>query len=247
MSHFRAICFDLDDTLRDPSGAGDALRRACAGIGELTGLDPAMLLARNAEVWPALWREVEEPWTLGGTSGAAVTTEAWRRTLEACGQADAAMARRAADIHLAELFGAQRLFDDARALLDAIDADLRLAVITNGASDTQRAVLRALGIHDRLDAVIVSGEVGVAKPDVRIFRLALDALGMGPRDCWHVGDNLLVDVMGAQAAGLTAVWLNRSGEAKRSASVTPDLEVRSLLDLRPHLARGRRNVLGPRR
>ena len=237
MSDVRAVCFDLDDTLRDPGGAHDALPRTCQRVGAMTGIDPADLLASNAEAWPQLWREVEEPWTLGGTSGEIVTTEAWRRTLEACGHADVESAGRAAHIHLEEIFRAQRLFEDARVLLGAIGPDIRLALITNGASDTQRAVMHALGIEQRFDAVIVSGETGVAKPDPAIFELALKSLETRAEESWHVGDNLVVDVAGARAAGLTAVWLNRDGQTRADGVAGPDLEVASLLDLRPHLQR----------
>lgn len=221
--------------MRDPSGVRDALRRACERVGGLTGLDPADLLACNGRVWPRLWVEVEDAWTLGGMSGEAVTTEAWRQTLEACGYASAETALQAAAIHLEEVFRAQRLFDDAKLLLDAIDPDLRLAVITNGASDTQHAVLSALGIEDQFRTVIVSGEAGVAKPHPQIFELALDALGVSAEQAWHVGDNLLVDVAGARAAGVTAVWLNRAGIAPSAGAAEPDMEVRSLVELLPHL------------
>ena len=237
MNDIRAVCFDLDDTLRDPGGARDALLRTCQRVGAMTDLDPAALLASNAEVWPRLWREVEELWTLGGTSGEIVTTEAWRRTLEACGHTAAASAARAAHVHLEEIFRRQRLFEDARVMLDAIAPDSRLALITNGASDTQRAVIRALGIEHRFDAVIVSGEVGVAKPDPAIFELALAALETRAEESWHVGDNLVVDVAGARAAGLTAVWLNRDRQTRADAAAEPDLEVVLLLELRPHLQR----------
>jgi putative hydrolase of the HAD superfamily len=235
MNDIRAVCFDLDDTLRDPAGGRDALLRTCRRVGAITGIDSDVLLTSNSETWPQLWREVEEPWTLGGTSGEIVTTEAWRRTLEACDHGDPESAARAAQIHLEEIVSAQRLFDDARILLDAIAPDIRLALITNGASDTQRAALLALGVEHRFDAVIVSGEVGIAKPEPEIFELALDTLGAPAEQAWHVGDNPVIDVAGAKAAGLTAVWLNRGRQARADSAAEPDLEVGTLLELRPYL------------
>jgi len=235
VNDIRAVCFDLDDTLRDPSGARDALLRTCRRVGAITGIDPAVLLAANSEAWPRLWREVEEPWTLGGTSGEIVTTEAWRRTFEACDHHAPESAAQAAQIHLEEIVSAQRLFDDARVLLDAIAPDIRLALITNGASDTQRAAMHALGIEHRFEAVIVSGEVGIAKPEPAIFELALDTLGSPVEHSWHVGDNPVIDVAGAKAAGLTAVWLNRGRQARADGVAEPGLEVASLLELRPYL------------
>ncbi|MDQ3552839.1 MAG: HAD family hydrolase [Chloroflexota bacterium] len=236
MSRIQAVCFDLDDTLRDPGGARGAIRRTCERLGPLIQVDPARLFAANGEVWQRLWPEVEDGWTHGFMTGEAVTTEAWRRTLQACGHHDPATARRAAKIHLKHAFTAHRLFDDARILLDAIEPDLGLAVVTNGASDTQRGVLRALGIEGRFHAVIVSGEVGVAKPDPAVFELALDVLDVPADHAWHVGDNVLTDVAGARAAGLTAVWLNRDGATPPAGAEKPDLVVSSLTEFGRHVS-----------
>jgi HAD superfamily hydrolase (TIGR01549 family) len=124
-----------------------------------------------------------------------------------------------------------RLFSDARALLDQAPTGISLALVTNGASDSQRAALRVLGIEQRFAAVIISGEIGVAKPDARPFGLALETLGVGPRQAWHVGDSLSTDVAGAKAAGLTAVWLNRDGLARVDSDPRPDAEIGSLAEL----------------
>jgi putative hydrolase of the HAD superfamily len=124
-----------------------------------------------------------------------------------------------------------------------------LAIVTNGPSDVQRESLR--GIEDRVDAVIISGEVGVAKPDPAIFFLAAERLGVVPQDAWHVGDSLSHDVEGAQAAGIPAVWLNRgpnpaplammptlpAAPTAPSGVIRPDLEIASLTELLHMLSR----------
>jgi len=116
-------------------------------------------------------------------------------------------------------------------VLDLLKPHYRLALITNGASDTQRTALRALGIEDRFDAIVISGEVGIAKPDASIFRLAADKLGLQPKSVWHVGDSLRTDVAGARAAGVVAVWLNRPGARRESGEPEPEHEIRSLKEL----------------
>ena len=75
------------------------------------------------------------------------------------------------------------------------------------------------------NAVAISGELGVAKPDPAIFRFALDKLGIGAANTWHVGDSLASAVAGAKAAGLTAVWLNRGGLTRLPQDPSPDLEL----------------------
>lgn len=98
---------------------------------------------------------------------------------------------------------------------------------------TQREKLNALGIDEWFDAVVISGEIGVAKPDAAAFRLALDQLVVEPESVWHVGDDLKTDVAGARAAGITAVWLNRRGLVRRESDPRADLEILSLSSLVP--------------
>jgi putative hydrolase of the HAD superfamily len=89
----------------------------------------------------------------------------------------------------------------------AREAGLGAAVISNS-NGTIRSVLETLGLGQHLDFVIDSAEVGVEKPDPRIFRLALDRLGLDPPDAVYVGDMYSVDVRGARAVGLEAVLLD---------------------------------------
>lgn len=167
---------------------------------------------------------------LGRLDGEAVSLEAWRRTLLDCGVTDLELARAARKAHIRHAQATARLHEDASPALDLLKPRFPLALITNGASDTQRSSLRLLDLEDRFDAVLISGEVGVAKPDPAIFLMAADRLGTEPAAVWHIGDNLGTDVAGACTAGLTAVWLNRLGAAP-PADVRPDHEIRSLSEL----------------
>ena len=89
-------------------------------------------------------------------------------------------------------------------------AGARLAVVSNwdvSLHDVlERTQLRAL-----VDAVVISAELGAAKPDPAIFRAALDRLGAAATDAMHVGDSVEEDVAGARAAGLEAVLVARNG------------------------------------
>jgi len=232
MKPVRALFFDLDGTLLDGSGFGEAVARTCSRIAATRpGLSAERLLTANNTVWESYWPEVEQEWTLGVLDGTTVSLEAWRRTLLACGSDDEGLARLALDTLSVQARGANRLFDDVQEILDRLVGRLPLALITNGAADTQREKLRALGIEDHFDAIIVSGEHGVAKPDPAIFQIALDNLGVGPERAWHVGDSLEADIAGARDAGLTAVWLNRNGAARSPEHPEPHVEIRSLTEL----------------
>jgi FMN phosphatase YigB (HAD superfamily) len=88
-----------------------------------------------------------------------------------------------------------------------------------------------MGIEDEFRAIVISGEVGIAKPSAAVFGLALDKLGLEPKNVWHVGDSLGTDVAGAKAAGIAAVWLNRNGALLNDGDPKPDYEIRSLAEL----------------
>ncbi len=232
MKPVQALFFDLDETLLDGSGNQEAILRTCRKIASAQpGLDAARLLEANNEVWQRYWPEVEDKWTLGVLDGTTVSLEAWRRTLRACGCNDESLARLARETHWKHRRETLRLFDDVQELFTLLQNRLPLALITNGASDTQRENLRVLGIEHQFGAVVISGEVGIAKPDASVFGFALDKLGVEPENVWHVGDNLRTDVAGAKAASLTAVWLNRGGVPWKEGDPKPDYEIRSLTEL----------------
>lgn len=229
MNPIKALSFDFDGTLLDGSGQREAIVATCREIASKDrDLDADQLLQANGEMWARYWPTVSESWTLGSLDGETLSQEAWRRTLSACGCEDPAVARAAREAHMRHLGKSLRLYPDALALLPSLRRRYSLALITNGASDTQRASLRMLGIEHAFDAVVVSGEIGVAKPDPAIFQVALRDLGVEPEQVWHIGDDPLTDVAGAHAAGITAVWLNRGGSLWRDGNLEPHFEVSSL-------------------
>jgi len=94
--------------------------------------------------------------------------------------------------------------------LEALDSfrrrGMRLALVTNGSSAFQRAKIERYDLARFFDAILVEGELGVGKPDARVFQAALDALGVRPTEAWMIGDNLHADIAGAQALGIAGVW-----------------------------------------
>jgi len=105
-----------------------------------------------------------------------------------------------------------RLYDGVPALLEGLrDAGHRVAVVTNGSSAQQRAKIARCGLEARVDAVVVSGEEGVAKPDPRLLEIALERLGAGGADrerVWMVGDAAHADVAAGRAAGVRTAWVS---------------------------------------
>ena len=107
---------------------------------------------------------------------------------------------------------AQRLFSDVDALLDAAD-DLGIprVLLTNSSAEATAVKLEVLAITHRFGAVVTTDTLGVGKPDPRTYLEACRLAGTTPADTVCIGDNLEWDVLGARAAGLRAVWIDRDG------------------------------------
>ena len=93
------------------------------------------------------------------------------------------------------------------AALADLGSSNKLGMVTNGGSDTQRRKLKASGLDTVIppEHTLVSSEVGVWKPDPRIFWMASQALGVEPGECLFVGDQERFDGVGARAAGMELV------------------------------------------
>jgi putative hydrolase of the HAD superfamily len=116
--------------------------------------------------------------------------------------------------------------DAAPALAQLREAGMLLAVVSNWDCSLPD-VLAEVGLGGAVDAVVVSAEVGVVKPDPGIFEVALERLGREAAEALAVGDSLETDVAGGRAAGVRAVLLDR-GETMSEAGVE---KVSSLSDL----------------
>ena len=106
----------------------------------------------------------------------------------------------------------QAAYPHAAEVLAALRGHVRLALVTNGASDLQRRKLALAGLEEYFDVVVASCDVGIGKPDPRIFEAALDALGVRAPDAVMVGNDLERDIEGAQAAGVRALWIQHGGK-----------------------------------
>ena len=233
MNPRHSVFFDLDSTLLDNQGGGRAVAHVCQLLAAReAGLDADRLMRANADVWPSCRAEVQEAWILGKTDSVAVSREAWRRSLALCGCRSHAVVEAAVRIHEQVVRKGFRLYDDVAGTFALLKkAGFLMALITNGPSDLQRSKLKTLNIEHWFRVIVISGETGCAKPDAAAFAPALSKMGMQPADVWHVGDNLETDIAGARAAGLTAVWLNRSGKSRREREPEPHFEIATLADL----------------
>jgi putative hydrolase of the HAD superfamily len=137
---------------------------------------------------------------------------------------------------MAQFFAARNAvvpYDDVLPGLLRLKGRVLVGSISNGNAD-----LRTIGLSHHFKVSVAAHELGVAKPDAAIFLAACRELGVAPEDAVYVGDDVLLDVQGAQRAGLRAVWMNRSGSAKHlEHEVVPDAIVSNFDELLKWLKR----------
>ena len=119
------------------------------------------------------------------------------------------------------------LFPDTLPGLDALRADYRLGLLSNGSR-----LPETVGLAGYFESVVFAQDHRVAKPDKGIFEVVERQLRVGPEACVLVGDHPVNDVAGAHGAGWRSVWIDREGEAPfPDDGPRPDAVIASLLDL----------------
>ncbi|WP_070966053.1 pyrimidine 5'-nucleotidase [Vibrio sonorensis] len=117
-------------------------------------------------------------------------------------------------------------------LVESLQGKAKLGIITNGFTELQQIRLQKNGMSDYFEQVIISEEVGVAKPDIGIFQHALNEMGNPCKSkVLMVGDNPKSDVLGGLQFGIETCWLNRSG-SQTIDGIEPHYNVSSLHDLK---------------
>lgn len=88
---------------------------------------------------------------------------------------------------------------------------LKLGIVTNGEIAIQTPNINALGLPDLVDAILISEQEGLRKPDVALFHRAAERLAVRPEQCLFVGDSPEADIVGAHRAGMITAWFDQLG------------------------------------
>lgn len=193
MTNFDAVVFDLDDTLLDRRASFHAF-----AAGFIAERFPEGDLPDELETMIALMEALDQ----GGYGKKFVLYET---VVKKWGIEDKS-AQELMAAHYKTFARYVTPDPDMAEVLDMLGTKYKLGLITNGSSEGQHAKLDRLGIRDRFGAVVVSGDIGIHKPDPRIFEMCLSALGVAPGRAVYVGDHYENDVLGARGAGMRAVW-----------------------------------------
>jgi putative hydrolase of the HAD superfamily len=212
----RAILFDLDDTLiRAYAQPEDAWRRLLHVFAVHLDAHDAKAIERVRiavmEESRNFWNDqaAAAKWRLNIPQARRLAV---RQGLARLGQYDDTLADRIADAFTEMRRNEYRLYPDAHATVDALrDAGVKLALVTNGASAMQRAKIERFDLGHRFHHIQIEGEFGQGKPELAVYRHALERLGCPAGDAWMVGDNYEWEVVAPQKLGMCGIWYDPYG------------------------------------
>ena len=139
----------------------------------------------------------------------------------------------AASMHLKARLANAVLFDEVRPVLEALRPHYRLALLSNADDDFLHEALERNKLE--FEVIVTSEQAGAIKPQPEIFAHLARAMGVPARRVLYAGDNPVPDVLGPLRAGMKAAWINRAGTRRPRRVPPPNIRVRSLAELLPHL------------
>ncbi len=230
-----AILFDLDDTILYGGYREDVLASIAVELAEELGAhDPQALVAALEAGFAFYWSDPDRH-RHGRFALAEVRRSVVAGVFATLGQAHLteALAHRFADRFTAARDALICPFPGAVETVAELRArGVRLALITNGDGATQRGKIERFALAPFFEHIQIEGEHGFGKPEPQAYRHCMATLGVGPADCWIVGDDLEWEVAAPQRLGLHAVWHDHRGTGLPAGSaVKPDRIIRSLREL----------------
>ncbi len=163
----------------------------------------------------------------------------WREFLERRPEACSALPQeklRVLPLVLAEMYRGisrfrLRLYPEVRNILDDLAKRYKLAALSDAQSAWAVPELRALDLDRYFNPIIISGDYGFRKPDPRIFRAALNGLGLEPREALFVGNDMFRDVFGAKQLDLKTIYFSSNQGRNRSERAEPDYIIQHFAEL----------------
>lgn len=209
---YKFLLIDNDNTLMDFSAAEKAaLPDALEALG--VPADEGTL-ATYHRINDALWKALER----GETTQAKLKVDRFAQLLEVLGRTEPT-AQALADEYQEQLSHHAELLPGAMALMEALHGKVKIALVSNGVSRIQRGRLSRCPFTPLLDAIIISEEAGVSKPDPALLFAGMEALGCTDiREAVMMGDSLSADIAAAVNAGMDSIFYDRKGVGSDKAT-----------------------------
>ena len=217
-AHLKAVFIDLDDTISDETAhMRGAYRKSFSLLKKPLSQQAVERVLREFQVITTdlyernAWDEIPRE-------------QRWAGALENAGVSDVGIVDDLIAGYFRNYYEGVRFLPGAERLLDTA-SQFRTCLITNGTTEYQWGKLRKLGLDGRIDHILVSEDIGVRKPDRRIFDQALELTGAEPAEAVMIGDSLQADIAGAGALGIGTIWINGRGFSTQDAVHAPDAVV----------------------
>ncbi|MFZ2543488.1 MAG: YjjG family noncanonical pyrimidine nucleotidase [Lactococcus raffinolactis] len=223
---YRVIIFDLDDTVLDfKAGEKKGLATVFKHFNTAM-LDYDAWVATYIEINAHVWQAIEK-----GAESQPLLNQRFSETFAAFGQsidgvAAEALYRQVLNVNDAVIAGA------AEVLEALYQKSYQLVVGTNGKTVTQYQRLKLTGFYRYFEHIIISEEIGHAKPSQAFFEHIVALYPEQTKDAFlMVGDTLSTDILGAHQADIASVWLNQSGKQALGKAYQPTYTISNISDL----------------
>lgn len=226
MRRYKHVFLDFDDTLYDTRrNADEALSELYEHFGlgrffEDFGIFSEVYWKKNHEVW-ALYSQ-------GKIERQQLIIERFLYPLQTVGVGDEAMALELNDWFLERTAEKSALVEGAQELLEYLHKSYHLHIISNGFTEVQYRKMRSARVDRYFEQVILSEQVGVNKPDSRIFDFALEKANASREDSIMIGDNYDTDITGAIRSRIDQLYFNPNS---LECQIPPTYEVKSLHEI----------------
>ena len=252
---FETILFDLDETLIVEQASDRAsFDAACRLVHQRHGIDPERIhqaiidasekiwltcpycdycTSLGIASWEGLWgrftgdypnfpalRDWVEPFKL----------QSWTDALSSCGVDDSDFAAEISTAFQQHRQTNHTPLPGMYELLDELQDHYTLALITNGVPDIQRCKITAVDLEKYFKTITISGELGIGKPDSRIFTHTLEKLSAPADRAIMIGNSLGRDIQGAHNAQIRSVWL-MTDDPEPATTITPDHQINNLKEI----------------
>lgn len=221
---YKVLLFDADETLFDfKKSESIALEHAILDFD--IPYDPEHHLKIYEAINAAIWKEFEE----GKITQNTLKVERFKRLSQELGiNFDPHRFSERYMYHLAE---ASFLLDDATALLEKLQGKFKLVIVTNGLAYVQNRRIGKSSIAEYFSHIVISEEVGVAKPNPEIFEHTLELIGqLDKSEVLMIGDSLSSDIKGGNNFGIDTCWYNPK-KLDNTSQVKPTYEISNLISL----------------
>ena len=229
----KAVFFDLDGTLCDSDTAWSIAQEETFQL--LREHYPNVSEEVLTKAWSTVHQKLFQQLDAGKISMAEVRDSRFQCLFEELGLPTGKVMEELSDFFCSRYLTSLRLYEDVQ-VLEELHA-YHVGIVTNGAhdehTDSQLSKVRHLGLSERIQSLTISGEIGIRKPKIGIFKVACERASVLPKQAMFVGDTIQNDIVGANRAGITSVFIDRKSEGliPKTVDERPDYSVPNLYDI----------------